>query len=84
MNILDSFKDGSSELNSHSALTFGKLILALLVNLNSALFQSFFALSFVSIGMAGPAVLKCARSFFHSSVNETNKKSAISSKVKLN
>ena len=39
--LMANFEDGSLELNYHSALTFGKLILALLVDLNSALFQSF-------------------------------------------
>ena len=29
LDILDSFEDGSSELNNHSAMTVGKFILAL-------------------------------------------------------
>ena len=29
MDISDSFKDGSSELNNHSAMTVGKFVLAL-------------------------------------------------------
>ena len=46
LDILDSFKDGSSELNNHSALTVDKFILALLYQFKFCFISKLFALKF--------------------------------------
>ena len=47
LGILNSFKDGSSKLNNHSAMVIGKFILALSVQFEFFLFYGCFPLDFV-------------------------------------
>ena len=46
LDISDSFKDGSSELNNHSAMTVGKFILALSDDFKFRFISKLFSLKF--------------------------------------
>ena len=63
LNISDSFKDGTSELNNHSAMTVGKFILALHFE---AVFPEVLRENDLNL-------IQCARRCFHSCRNETKK-----------
>ena len=86
LGVSNSFKDGSSNLNNHSAMAVGKFILALSVQFEFCFILLLFALRFclkkiwmkknrrAHFHMAATPAIQCARQFFHSYLKETKKK----------
>ena len=66
LGVSNSFKDGSSKLNNHSAMAVCKFILALSVQFEFCCLP----LDFI---WKNPPAIQCARRFFHSYLKETKK-----------